>query len=218
MNRFLTDFMSILVAFPVVLPVLLISYFALNLPLVASVGLSIAVGALSYCLSSVYFSSRFLKKHGLTRKEYQYIKKNISEAKPKIWRVQKALISVRHISSFKQRKDMIKMIRKIYSLTKKEPKRFYQAEQFYYSHLDSATELAEKYVFLSQQPRKNRELELSLAETRKTLKDLTKTIEKDLYNVIADDIDNLNFELDVAKQTIKTRKETQVIDESRRLK
>ncbi|AOH53124.1 protein xpaC [Peribacillus muralis] len=218
MNRFLTDLMSILVAFPVVLPVLLISYFALNLPLVASVALSIAGGALSYCLSSVYFSSRFLKKHGLTRKEYQYIKKNISEAKPKIWRVQKALISVRHISSFKQRKDMIKMIRKIYSLTKKEPKRFYQAEQFYYSHLDSATELAEKYVFLSQQPRKNRELELSLAETRKTLKELTKTIEKDLYNVIADDIDNLNFELDVAKQTIKTRKETQVIDESRRLK
>ncbi|WP_285768649.1 5-bromo-4-chloroindolyl phosphate hydrolysis family protein [Peribacillus sp. SI8-4] len=218
MNRVLTDFLSILIAFPVVLPALLISYFAFNLPLAASVAISIAGGTVSYWLSSAYFSSRFLKKHGLTRKEYQYIKKNISEAKPKIWRVQKALISVRHISSFKQRKDMIKMIRKIYSLTKKEPKRFYQAEQFYYSHLDSATELAEKYVFLSQQPRKNRELEQSLAETRKTLKDLTKTIEKDLYNVIADDIDNLNFELDVARQSIKTRKESQVIDESRRLK
>ncbi|MFP3381758.1 5-bromo-4-chloroindolyl phosphate hydrolysis family protein, partial [Bacillus sp. SIMBA_069] len=61
-------------------------------------------------------------------------------------------------------------------------------------------------------------LELSLTETRKTLKELTKTIEKDLYKVIADDIDNLNFELDVAKQSIKTRKESQVIDESRRLK
>jgi 5-bromo-4-chloroindolyl phosphate hydrolysis protein len=154
----------------------------------------------------------------LTRKEYQYIKKNLIEAKPKIWRVQKALISVRHISSFKQRKEMIKMIRKIYNLTKKEPKRFYQAEQFYYSHLDSAMELAEKYVFLAQQPKKNRELELSLTETRKTLKELTNTIEKDLYKVIADDIDNLNFELDVAKQSIKTRKESQVIDESRRLK
>ncbi|WP_057913918.1 5-bromo-4-chloroindolyl phosphate hydrolysis family protein [Peribacillus muralis] len=218
MNRFFTDFISILVAFPFVLPVLLISYFTLNMPLVASVALSIAGGALAYCLSLAYFSSRFLKNHGLTRKEYHYIKRNINEAKPKIRRVQKALISVRHISSFKQRKDMIKMIRKIYSLTKKEPKRFYQAEQFYYSHLDSATELAEKYVFLSRQPRKTRELELSLAETRKTLKDLTKTIEQDLYNVIADDIDNLNFELDVAKHTIKTRKESQVIDESRRLK
>ncbi|MGH3042923.1 MAG: 5-bromo-4-chloroindolyl phosphate hydrolysis family protein, partial [Gaiellaceae bacterium] len=85
-------------------------------------------------------------------------------------------------------------------------------------HLDSAMELAEKYVFLAQQPKKNRELELSLTETRKTLKELTNTIEKDLYKVIADDIDNLNFELDVAKQSIKTRKESQVIDESRRLK
>jgi 5-bromo-4-chloroindolyl phosphate hydrolysis protein len=79
-------------------------------------------------------------------------------------------------------------------------------------------ELAEKYVFLAQQPKKNRELELSLTETRKTLKELTNTIEKDLYKVIADDIDNLNFELDVAKHSIKTRKESQVIDESRRLK
>ncbi|MGG0286126.1 5-bromo-4-chloroindolyl phosphate hydrolysis family protein [Peribacillus butanolivorans] len=218
MNRFLADVVPILIAIPMVLPVWLISYFALNQSFLLSVVFSIVGGGLAYWLSSIYFSSRFLKKHELTRKEYQYIKKNLSEAKPKIWRVQKALISVRHISSFKQRKDMIKMIRKIYSLTKKEPKRFYQAEQFYYSHLDSATELAEKYVFLSQQPRKNKELELSLTETRKTLKDLTKTIEKDLYKVIADDIDNLNFELDVAKQTIKTRKESQVIDESRRLK
>ncbi|CAH0286079.1 hypothetical protein SRABI96_04118 [Peribacillus sp. Bi96] len=218
MNRFLAGFVPILIGFPTVLPVWLISYFVLNQPFVLSVAISLAGGTLAYWLSSVYFSSRFLKKHELTRKEYQYIKKNLSEAKPKIWRVQKALISVRHISSFKQRKDMIKMIRKIYSLTKKEPKRFYQAEQFYYSHLDSATELAEKYVFLSQQPRKNKELELSLTETRKTLKELTKTIEKDLYKVIADDIDHLNFELDVAKQSIKTKKESQVIDESRRLK
>lgn len=217
MNRFLADVVPMLVAAPIALLVGLISLFALNQSFMLSVVFSLIGGGLTYWLGSLYFTSRFLKKHQLTRKEYQYIKKNIDEAKPKIWRVQKALISVRHLSSFKQRKDMIKMIRKIYSLTKKEPKRFYKAESFYYSHLDSATELAEKYVFLAQQPRKNKELELSLTETRKTLKDLTKTIEKDLYKVLSDDIDTLNFELDVAKQAIKTRKESQ-IEESRRLK
>ncbi|WP_407408033.1 5-bromo-4-chloroindolyl phosphate hydrolysis family protein [Peribacillus sp.] len=217
MNRFLADVVPMLVAGPIALLVGLISLFALNQSFMISVVFSLVGGGLTYWLGSLYFTSRFLKKHQLTRKEYQYIKKNIDEAKPKIWRVQKALISVRHLSSFKQRKDMIKMIRKIYSLTKKEPKRFYKAESFYYSHLDSATELAEKYVFLAQQPRKNKELELSLTETRKTLKDLTKTIEKDLYKVLSDDIDTLNFELDVAKQAIKTRKESQ-IEESRRLK
>ncbi|MFJ7639801.1 5-bromo-4-chloroindolyl phosphate hydrolysis family protein [Peribacillus sp. NPDC046944] len=217
MNRFLADVVPMLVAGPIALLVGLISLFALDQSFMISVVFSLVGGGLTYWLGSLYFTSRFLKKHQLTRKEYQYIKKNIDEAKPKIWRVQKALISVRHLSSFKQRKDMIKMIRKIYSLTKKEPKRFYKAESFYYSHLDSATELAEKYVFLAQQPRKNKELELSLTETRKTLKDLTKTIEKDLYKVLSDDIDTLNFELDVAKQAIKTRKESQ-IEESRRLK
>lgn len=217
MNRFLADVVPMLVAGPIALLVGLISLFALDQSFMLSVVFSLVGGGLTYWLGSLYFTSRFLKKHQLTRKEYQYIKKNIDEAKPKIWRVQKALISVRHLSSFKQRKDMIKMIRKIYSLTKKEPKRFYKAESFYYSHLDSATELAEKYVFLAQQPRKNKELELSLTETRKTLKDLTKTIEKDLYKVLSDDIDTLNFELDVAKQAIKTRKESQ-IEESRRLK
>ena len=217
MNRFLADVVPILVAIPMIVLVGLISLFALDQSFMLSVVFSLVGGGLTYWLSSLYFTSRFLKKHQLTRKEYQYIKKNIEEAKPKIWRVQKALISVRHLSSFKQRTDMIKMIRKIYSLTKKEPKRFYKAEPFYYSHLDSATELAEKYVFLAQQPKKNKELELSLTETRKTLKELNKTIEKDLYKVLSDDIDTLNFELDVAKQTIQTRKESK-IDESRRLK
>lgn len=217
MNRFLADVVPILVAIPMIMLVGLISLFALNQSFMLSVVFSLVGGGLTYWLGSLYFTSRFLKKHQLTRKEYQYIKKNIEEAKPKIWRVQKALISVRHLSSFKQRTDMIKMIRKIYSLTKKEPKRFYKAEPFYYSHLDSATELAEKYVFLAQQPKKNKELELSLTETRKTLKELNKTIEKDLYKVLSDDIDTLNFELDVAKQTIQTRKESK-IDESRRLK
>ncbi|MFJ7748163.1 5-bromo-4-chloroindolyl phosphate hydrolysis family protein [Peribacillus sp. NPDC097295] len=217
MSRFLADVVPIVVAIPMVMLVGLISFFALDQSFMLSIVFSLVGGGLTYWLGSLYFSSRFLKKHQLTRKEYQYIKKNIEEAKPKIWRVQKALISVRHLSSFKQRTDMIKMIRKIYSLTKKEPKRFYKAESFYYSHLDSAMELAEKYVFLAQQPKKSKELELSLTETRKTLKELNKTVEKDLYKVLSDDIDTLNFELDVAKQTIQTRKESK-IDESRRLK
>lgn len=217
MNRFLADVVPIIIAIPITLPIWLISFFSLDQSFILSMVISLIGGGLTYWLSSIYFSSQFLKKHQLTRKEYQYIKKNIDEAKPKIWRVQKALISVRHLSSFKQRKDMIKMIRKIYSLTKKEPKRFYKAEPFYYSHLDSAMELAEKYVFLAQQPRKNAELELSLTDTRKTLKELTKTIENDLYKILSDDIDTLHFELDVAKQTIKARKDSQ-IEESRRLK
>lgn len=61
MNRFVADFVPILIAFPMVLPVWMISYFVLNQPFALSVVISLAGGVLAYWLSSVYFSSRYLK-------------------------------------------------------------------------------------------------------------------------------------------------------------
>ena len=90
-------------------------------------------------------------------------------------------------------------------LQKKEPKRFFQAERFYYSHLDSIVELSEKYAFLNTQPSKTPELMESLQETKGTIHQLADTLEKDLYIVLEDDIDHLQFELDVAKQELKKR-------------
>ena len=79
-------------------------------------------------------------------------------------------------------------------------------------------ELSEKYVFLSAQPKKTYELDQSLYETRKTLEQLSSLVEEDLYQVISDDIDHLNFEIDVAKHSIKTIKDSRNLNESRRLK
>jgi 5-bromo-4-chloroindolyl phosphate hydrolysis protein len=103
-------------------------------------------------------------------------------------------------------------------MTMKEPKRFYQAEEFYFSHLDSIVELTEKYSFLSSQPKQNSEMGQSLIETRRTLNELTKVLEEDLYHVISDDLDTLNFEIDVAKHTIKKKKDAKFPEENRWLK
>ena len=71
---------------------------------------------------------------------------------------------------------------------------------------------------MSRQPNKSRELNQSLVETRRTIDELTETVEKDLYVMLAEDIEDLHFELDVAKKTINTQKESDLLDESRRLK
>ncbi|MBD1382499.1 5-bromo-4-chloroindolyl phosphate hydrolysis family protein [Metabacillus arenae] len=209
MNSLLTFVVGMIIAIPTAVSVWLVSYFAFDQTLMLPVALSFGGGILSYGLTSVLLKYNFLKKHRLTRSEYRYIKKNLDEAKPKIDRLNKALFSIWNISSLKQRVDLIRITRKIYSLTKKEPRRFFQAERFYFSHLDSAVELTEKFAFLSSQPKKSRELDQSLHETNQTLKELQHTIEQDLYQVIEDDINHLNFEIDVAKHTIKSLKESQ---------
>ncbi|MEC1525859.1 5-bromo-4-chloroindolyl phosphate hydrolysis family protein [Neobacillus niacini] len=218
MNRFLSFLIQSVVTVPSAVTVWFLSYFAFDLTFLVSSAISLAGGVIVYKITSAVITSRFLKKHQLTRKEYRYIKKNLDEAKQKINKLNRSLFSIRDLPTIKQRLDVLRITRKIQSMTQTEPRRFYKAEKFYFSHLDSVVELTEKYRFLSQQPKKNHEIDVSLYETRQTLTDLTKALEEDLYHVISDDLDTLNFEIDVAKHSIKKLNDTKTIDESRRLK
>nr|MDH3162185.1 5-bromo-4-chloroindolyl phosphate hydrolysis family protein [Bacillus licheniformis] len=150
-----------------------------------------------------YGTYLFLKENQLTRREYAYIKQNLREAKLKIARLRKALFAVKNIQTIKQNLEILRIVRKIYSITKNEPKRFYQVERFYYQSLDSIVELTEKHAFLASQPKRNANLEVSLSETRMMIDKLAKQLEDDLYDLLKTDIDHLEFELDVAKHSMK---------------
>ncbi|CRK81352.1 5-bromo-4-chloroindolyl phosphate hydrolysis family protein [Neobacillus massiliamazoniensis] len=218
MNPFLAFIVRSFVAVPVTVITWLLSLFAFHNTFFASSGIAIGTGIVVYLVLSMYMSSKFLSKHQLSRKEYRTIKKNLKEAKQKLSRLNKSLLQIRDVSSVKQRIDIHRITKKIYKMTWKEPKRFYKAEEFYYSHLDSVVELSEKYGFLAAQPKKNIEINQSLLETRQTLNELTKVLEEDLYYVISDDVDHLNFEIDVAKHSIEKKKDSTFPEENRWLK
>lgn len=218
MNPVLSLFVRSFVAVPVTVLTGFISCVFINVNFWPSVALALAGGFLTHIVMSLFMTSSFLKKHGLTRKEFRYIQKNLAEANKKIRRLNKSLFSIRDLSSVKQRIDILRIIKKIQKMAAKEPKRFYQAEPFYFSHLDSVVELTEKYSFLSSQPKKSLEINQSLIETRQTLNELSRVLEEDLYQVVSNDVDHLNFEIDVAKHTIKKQKELKFPEENRWLK
>jgi 5-bromo-4-chloroindolyl phosphate hydrolysis protein len=56
---------------------------------------------------------------------------------------------------------------------------------------------------LASQPKRNANLEVSLSETRMMIDKLAKQLEDDLYDLLKTDIDHLEFELDVAKHSMK---------------
>ncbi|RHW37233.1 protein xpaC [Neobacillus notoginsengisoli] len=218
MNPFLSFLLQIAIAFPAAFIAGLISYFGFDAGWLISSGVMVAGGVAAYKGVGLYTSSQFLKRHGLTGKEYRYIRQNLEEGKRKLNRLHKALFSIKNFPSLKQRIDLMRITKKIYKMTKDEPKRFYKAERFYFSHLDSLIELAEKYAFLSSQPTRNTEIQLKLHETQRTLDELADAVEQDLYHIIRDDIDHLDFEIDVAKQAIEMNKGKKLIEDHRRLK
>lgn len=180
----------------------IISFFTFDVGILSSLLIGLAGGTLVYLLLGGFFNRQFLKENGISRREYKYIKQNLKEAKEKINRLQKAALRIHNLSDIKQNFEMIRLVNKIYSTTKKEPRRFFKAEQFYFTNLDSIVELTEKYALLHSQPAKTSELTISLKETRLMIDKLTDSLENDLYKVLEDDIDDLHFELDVAKKTI----------------
>lgn len=203
MNRFFTVFAGTALAVPVSFIVWLTGMIGFHQPFLPAAGIGIAGGAAAYGMVYAVRQQKFLAKNELSRKEYRFIRKNLKEAGTKIWRMNRALLSVRSVAKFKQRLELLNVVRKIHRLTTKEPKRFYSAEAFYYKYLDSAVELTEKYAFLSSQPNKTWELEESLQETNHVLRELTFSIDKVLQEMLTEDMEQLNFEMNVAKHSLK---------------
>ena len=183
----------------------------------AEIGLlaSGAVAAGSYLASNttmkqVQFSSTS-KELGMTRSEYKHVIKQLQEAKVKTRKLQGQYYSVRSISSFRQLMEMTKIANKIIMVVQQNPRKFYQAEQFFYSHLDTAVELTQKYALLVGQPVKDREIRIALQDTRETLQSMNRVMENDLKKVLASDVEQLRMELDYAQLAVDKNKNQKLL-------
>ncbi|RST73740.1 protein xpaC [Siminovitchia acidinfaciens] len=181
----------------------LILFLGFDMGFFESSGISALAGLATFFGVKFVSDYRFLKKNRLTRKEYAYIQKNLQEAKRKIARLQKSFLSVRTMGAFKQLYELNRLAKRMYAIVNKDPRRFYQSERFFFYHLDSVVEISERYARLASQPVKNDNIYLSLKETQSTLEDLNESIKKDIYHVLSSDVDDLQFELDVARHSLK---------------
>lgn len=68
---------------------------------------------------------------GLQKKEYKYIRTNLEESRAKILRLQKITAAHRTLFTFQERDKTLILTKRIYGIVKEEPKRFYDAEDFF---------------------------------------------------------------------------------------
>ncbi|WP_088006275.1 5-bromo-4-chloroindolyl phosphate hydrolysis family protein [Indiicoccus explosivorum] len=156
-------------------------------------------------------------KHlGMTRREFKSVKQQLKEAKNKVAQLQNQSFRLRSLTVIKQQIEMTRTANKIISSIQQNPRKFYQAGDFFYSHLDSALELTSKYALLASQPVKDKEMKLALQETREMLSALSQAIQGDLKRVLADDMEQLRVELDYAQLSTsrKERPELSLSDQS----
>ena len=148
-----------------------------------------------------------LKKIGLNRSEYNYIQSQMTGAQQKLKRLNGYYGKVRSVQAFRQLHEINTLSRRILSIVRTNPNKFYHVEDFFYAHLDSAVELTSKYSILVNQPLKDKEIQIALQNTRETLTDVNSQLEQDLRNVLASDMDRLQMELDFVDVTMSKKKQ-----------
>lgn len=203
MSELLQTFIRHSLNIPIMITSWFIFYFAVGSDFLWSSALAIGVYIISNFSIKKIQQRRIMKKHQMTISEYFHIQQQLNEANKKIKALNSQYLKVRSISSFKQLFEMNRLAKRIISLVKTNPKKFYQAEKFFYAHLDSAVELTSKYTLLVSQPVKNKDMKLALQDTRETLESISTIMEEDLQNVLASDVELLKMELDFAKLSVK---------------
>lgn len=192
--------------------IIIVSIIGAIIDTIFSNGLLTGIVVIAAAVVLFFFSSRAGDKAreittGLKKKEYKYIRTNLEEGRIKILRLQKIMNQNKNLYSFQERNKTLQLTKRIYGIVKENPKRFYETEDFFFSHLDSLVELTEKYAFLERQPVKDKKIYQTLSDTRTLLNDLSRVIEKDLFQLLKQDVNSLDFELEVAKNSISRQKQ-----------
>lgn len=177
--------------------------------------ISLTIAALVFIMT-LYISKTYQrfnkrKQFSLSKSEYTHIEAQLEEAVEFLQQFNRSYTKIRSISGFKNLYEMSKLSKRIISIVRSNPPKFYQAEIFFYSHLPSAAEITEKYVFLSKQQIKDTEVHIALQRTRETLEDVFQSMEKDLRQLLAADIEDLKVELDFVNKS--TRRSSQTKEE-----
>lgn len=149
-----------------------------------------------------------LQAFGLTKTEYDHIEQQLKQAQQHLNNLQKQYLRVRSVTSFKKVLDIGRIAKRIITIVRKDPRRFYAVEQFFYAHLESAVTLTEKYTMLTAQPLKDSDVKMALQQTQHTIDTMYETIELDLKSVLATDIEHLKLEIDFANMAAEQKKKS----------
>ncbi|AOV07703.1 5-bromo-4-chloroindolyl phosphate hydrolysis family protein [Sporosarcina ureilytica] len=199
-------FMRHFIAVPISFGSWIYLLFGTSLNFFAATGLLIVIYfASSFTIKQIQIQST-TKKLGMKRSEYNYIKGQLHEARRKLKRLNSYYGKVRSVQAFRQLHEMNLLSRKIINIVKTNPQKFYQVENFFYAHLDSAVELTSKYAILVNQPLKDKDIQVALQDTRETLNDVSEQLERDLRNAISSDIETLKMEIDFVDVTMNKNK------------
>ena len=133
------------------------------------------------------------EKSGMTANEISFFRQTMNQTKNEINQLQMNMQQTAKLKAIDLRHDPVKAAKALFKELVKEPNRLHEASQFLYTHLPNLVDLTNKY----------NEINEKLEESAQIIDQLSALIAQDYQKFVAEDLDDIDVEISVAKQSLK---------------
>ena len=140
---------------------------------------------------------------GMTDKEITFFRDTMYIVKKQIDQLQKNMTSSTKLRAIDLRNDTLRVSKALFKELVKEPKKLHLANHFLYTHLPNLVDLTNKYLEIDAHEIKNKQTYEKLEESTQIIDQVSKLIKKDYEQFVVDDLEDLDVEISVAKNSIK---------------
>lgn len=140
---------------------------------------------------------------GMSPSEIKLFRETMNNAKKQILRIQNNVGRSAKLKAVDLRQDTLKAAKALFKELTKEPTRLHDASHFLYTHLPNLADLTDKYIEINEHEIKNKETYAKLEESTQIIDQLAALIVQDYQQFVSDDLDDLDVEISIAKQSLK---------------
>ncbi len=150
---------------------------------------------------------------GMSYREIEFFREILNQAKTEIEKLQANISQNAKLKAIDLRHDTIRAAKALFKELVKEPTRLNEASHFLYTHLPNMVDLTDKYLEINNHEIKSRDTYEKMEESIQIIDQMASLIKQDYQKFVSDDLDELDVELSIAKQSIK--RENQYKEEMR---
>lgn len=143
------------------------------------------------------------EKIGMSDTEIAFFRDTMNTAKAQIVKLQENMNSVAKLKAIDLRNDTIRVSKAMFKEIVKEPEKLHSANHFLYTHLPNLVELTDKYIEINNHEIKNKQAYEKLEESSLIIDQVSKLILKDYEQFVSDDLEDMDIEMSVAKNSLK---------------
>lgn len=134
--------------------------------------------------------------------ERAYVQSQLREARALWKRLRRARYRLRSVAMWQTVSRLSAIVDRIIRAVEQQPHQLRLAQPFFLNEWPTAVEMVEKYVYLSQQPVQNAEMAAALQQTERLLGELTEAAERQLLEVLSNDVWSLQTEAKMLEQSL----------------